>query len=75
MEEFMNDVIKALKMKLGEGYRIFPKEQRKNNELVLYGVATHLSCPQINLIDCHGISRYNGISLKKEKVPEHLLST
>ena len=29
MEEFMNDVIKALKMKLGEGYRIFPKEQKK----------------------------------------------
>lgn len=41
MEEFMNDVIKALKMKLGEGYRIFPKEQRKNNELVLYGICIH----------------------------------
>ena len=41
MEEFMNDVIKALKMKLGEGYRVFPKEQRKNNELVLYGICIH----------------------------------
>lgn len=41
MEEFMNDVIRALKMKLGEGYRIFPKEQRKNNELVLYGICIH----------------------------------
>lgn len=41
MEEFMNDVIKALKMKLGEGYRIFPKEQRKNNELILYGICIH----------------------------------
>lgn len=41
MEEFMNDVIKALKIKLGEGYRIFPKEQRKNNELVLYGICIH----------------------------------
>ena len=41
MEEFTNDVIKALKMKLGEGYRIFPKEQRKNNELVLYGICIH----------------------------------
>ena len=41
MEEFMNDVVKALKMKLGEGYRIFPKEQRKNNELVLYGICIH----------------------------------
>ena len=41
MEKFMNDVIKALKMKLGEGYRIFPKEQRKNNELVLYGICIH----------------------------------
>lgn len=41
MEEFVNDVIKALKMKLGEGYRIFPKEQRKNNELVLYGICIH----------------------------------
>lgn len=41
MEEFMNDVIKALEMKLGEGYRIFPKEQRKNNELVLYGICIH----------------------------------
>ena len=28
-------------MKLGEGYRIFPKEQRKNNELVLYGICIH----------------------------------
>ena len=41
MEEFMNDVIKALEMKLGEGYRILPKEQRKNNELVLYGICIH----------------------------------
>ena len=41
MEEFVNDVIKALKMKLGEGYRIFPKEQRKNNELVLHGICIH----------------------------------
>ena len=41
MEEFMSDVIKALEMKLGEGYRIFPKEQRKNNELVLYGICIH----------------------------------
>lgn len=41
MEEFMNDVIKALKMKLGEGYWIFPKEQRNNNELVLYGICIH----------------------------------
>lgn len=41
MEEFMNDVIKALEMKLGGGYRIFPKEQKKNNELVLYGICIH----------------------------------
>ncbi|MDE7418178.1 MAG: hypothetical protein K2N44_18055 [Lachnospiraceae bacterium] len=41
MEEFTNNVIKALKMKLGEGYRIFSKEQRKNNELVLYGICIH----------------------------------
>ena len=37
MEEFMNDVIKALEMKLGEGYRIFPKEQRKNNQICQKG--------------------------------------
>lgn len=53
MEEFMNDVIKALKMKLGEGYRIFPKEQRKNNELVLYGIGIHKEnesiCPVVYL--------------------------
>ncbi len=36
------------------------------------GVATHLSCPKINQIDCHRMSRYNGISLKKGKVPGHL---
>ncbi len=35
-------------------------------------VATHLSCPKINQIDCHRMSRYNGISLKKGKVPGHL---
>jgi hypothetical protein len=35
-------------------------------------VATHLSCPKINQIDCHRMNRYNGISLKKGKVPGHL---
>lgn len=41
MEKFMNDVIKALKMKLGEEYQVFPKEQRKNNGLALYGICIH----------------------------------
>lgn len=36
-------------------------------------VAPHLFWPQINLIDCHRITRYNDIKIKKEKVPEHLL--
>ena len=49
MEEFMNDVIKALEMKLGEGYRIFPKEQRKNNELVLYGICIHKAVSDTHL--------------------------
>lgn len=45
-----------------------------NNQLSTMGigVATHLSCPKINQIDCHRMSRYNGISLKKGKVPGHL---
>lgn len=40
--------------------------------VVINIVATHLSCPKINQIDCHRMSRYNGISLKKGKVPGHL---
>lgn len=41
MEQFMNDVINALKMKLGGKYQVFPKEQRKNNGLVLHGICIH----------------------------------
>ena len=42
------------------------------NKICENTVATHLSCPKINQIDCHRMSRYNGISLKKGKVPGHL---
>ena len=38
-------------------------------------VAAHLFWLEINLIDCHRINRYNDISIKKEKVPEHLFLT
>ncbi|MCM1305297.1 MAG: DUF5688 family protein [Butyrivibrio sp.] len=38
MENLRNEVITALKKKLGDGYRIFPEDQRKNNELVLQGI-------------------------------------
>lgn len=38
MENLRNEVIRALEMKLGEEYRIFPKEQRKNNEVVMHGI-------------------------------------
>lgn len=41
MEQFMNDVINALKMKLGGKYQVFEKEQRKNNGLVLHGICIH----------------------------------
>lgn len=38
MENLRNKVIQALEMKLGKEYRIFPKEQRKNNEVVRHGI-------------------------------------
>lgn len=45
---------------------------RGMRKVCVIDVATHLSCPKINQIDCHRMSRYNGISLKKGKVPGHL---
>lgn len=41
MEEYINTVIKALKRKLGEGYQVFSKEQKKNNGIVLHGICIH----------------------------------
>lgn len=53
-----------------------PYVKTENQDPVRKGrniVAAHLSCLQINLIDCHRMNRYNDISLKKEKAPGHLL--
>lgn len=50
----------------------FCPEPEDKEKLYAIIVATHLSCPKINQIDCHRMSRYNGISLKKGKVPGHL---
>ncbi len=37
-------------------------------------VANHFFRPQINLIVCHKINRYNDINIEKEKVPRHFFS-
>lgn len=41
MENLRNEVIKSLKIKLGEEYEIYPKDKRKNNGLALHGVCIH----------------------------------
>lgn len=61
--------LKGKKALTNEEYRQIGEECRAKAFTV---VATHLSCPKINQIDCHRMSRYNGISLKKGKVPGHL---
>lgn len=38
MDDFRKEVIKELEKKLGDGYRVFPKDQRKNNEVFLHGI-------------------------------------
>lgn len=41
MENLRNKVIEALEAKLGEGYRVIPKDYRKNNGLILHGICIH----------------------------------
>lgn len=38
MENLRNKVMEALKMKLGEEYTIIPKDNRKNNGLIMHGI-------------------------------------
>ena len=41
METLRNKIIEALEMKLGEEYKIIPKDKRKNNGLNLRGICIH----------------------------------
>ena len=41
MENLRNKVVEALEMKLGEEYKIIPKDKRKNNGLNLHGICIH----------------------------------
>ena len=60
-------------MNIVDGIPNNEKPRVNQNYVILENdVATHLSCPKINQIYCHRMNRYNGISLKKGKVPGHL---
>ena len=41
MEDFREKIIKEMEKKLGDGYRIFPKDVTKNNNLSLHGIFIH----------------------------------
>ena len=41
METLRNKIIEALEIKLGEEYKIIPKDKRKNNGLNLRGICIH----------------------------------
>lgn len=45
MENLRNEVIKSLKIKLGEEYKIFSRDKVKNNGLTLHGICIHKELP------------------------------
>ncbi len=41
MERLRNKVVEVLEKKLGDGFKIIPKDKRKNNELILHGICIY----------------------------------